>query len=98
MKMRHQPFLLRDEAEENLVHFDGIDGGKPQPRKLGHMFQDARDQRSQTHIAGKVGAIGGEVDPGEHDLAEAPLPHAPAGFLDHCAPMPTLREFPSHRG
>ena len=81
MQMRHQPRLIGKRIEQIVIGFDRIDRRQPQPRQLGHVAQDALDQRAQARLA-QVSAIAGDIDAGEHDLAIAARDQPPR-LRDH---------------
>ena len=78
--MRHQPLLVGDRVEEFGVDLDGVDRGEAKPRQLGHLARIART-RAPSAGAGKVGAVGGDVDAGQHDFAIAVVDEA-ADLID----------------
>ncbi len=90
MEMRHQPRLLGDGAHQLGIGLDGIDGGEPEPRHFRHQLQQLAHQRAQRRCARQVGAVGGEVDAGEHDLGKA-LRRQPSRLRDHRAEADAAR-------
>src|SRR6185436_15280003 len=84
MEVRHQPFLFRDDPQQDWVGLDGIDRRQSQPLQFGDMLEDFLHQRAQRWPGGQVAAIGGKVHPGQHNLRKALLHQTPR-FLDHSA-------------
>ena len=81
MQMRHQPRLAGDGIEEFGIGLDAIDRGEPQPRKAGRRAQEWPSPAwPRLGASGEIPAIGGEIDAGQHDLAEAFGEAAPDGF------------------
>src|SRR6185437_10428707 len=54
--------------EQRRVRLDRIDRGKPEPRQLRHELEHRADELAERHLAGKVLAVSGDVDAGQHDL------------------------------
>ena len=71
MQMRHQPRFVGERVEQIAIGLDRIDRGQPQPRQLRHVLEDRLHQRAEPRRARQVGAIAGDIDAGEHDLAIA---------------------------
>ena len=82
--MRHQARLFGQAAHKILIDLGRVDGGQPEAGQLRHELEDARDQLPKVGRTGQISAPGGDVDPGQHDLAEA-LGAQPADLLDHLA-------------
>ena len=84
MQMRHQSAVLRQRIEQVAVGLDGIDRRQPQPLQLRHVLEDLLDQRAEFWRARQIGAIAGDVDAGQHDLAIT-VADEPAHVIDHRA-------------
>ena len=68
MQMRHQPRFLGDQAPQIVVDRGRIDRGQPQPRQLRHRQQQAADHLAKRRRARQVGAVGRDIDAGQHDF------------------------------
>ena len=71
MQVRHQPRLVAQCVEQIVVGLHRVDRRQPQPRQLGNLPQNALDQRAQPRRAGKIRAVVGDIDAGEHQLTMA---------------------------
>ena len=71
MQMRHQPLLLGDEPPQLGIDLDRIERGEAQPFELGHRGEQSADHLTEAWRPWQIGAIGGQIDPGQHDLAIA---------------------------
>ena len=71
MEVRHEARLAGGELEQPVVHLDAVERGEAQARQLRDVAQDALDQLAEARRAGQVGPVAGDVDPGQHHLAEA---------------------------
>src|SRR2546430_1287013 len=71
MQMRHQPPVGGERIEEFAVGLHRIDRREPQPRELGHVFQNLLHQRTELGRARKIRAIAGEIDTRENHFAIA---------------------------
>src|SRR6266536_2196938 len=84
MQMRHQPPVDGERIEEFAVGLHRIDRREPQPRELGHVFQNLLHQRTELGRARKIRAIAGEIDARENHFAIAARAE-PAHLSDHLA-------------
>ena len=84
--MRHQPRFVGDGVEQVGVGLDAIDRGQPQPRELGHLAQNRLSRSRPRPGAPEIAAIGGEIDAGQHDLAESPVASSAADGDHACRP------------
>ena len=80
MEMRHQPFLVRDGAHQQRIGLYGIDGRQSQAPQPRHQLQQLGHQHAQRRRTRQVGAIGGEIDPGQDDLVKAVFLQPPRLF------------------
>ena len=96
MQMRHQPRLGLDQSQEVVVDLDGIERGQPQTAQFGHLRQQAADHLAEDGPARQIGAIGGDVDAGQHDLGDAASTSARTWRTT--SPMGTLRLGPRPKG
>ena len=71
MGVRHQARLAGEGIEQLLVESRGIEGGQPQPRQLRNLVEDTPHQGAEPRPRRQVGAVAGDVDTGQHDLAAA---------------------------
>ena len=92
VQVRHQARLAGDRLHEQRVGLDRVDGGEAQARQVGDAAEDRGDEVAEARRARQVGAPGGEVDAGQHDLDEAALRQA-GDLLDDDA-AGTERELP----
>src|SRR5256886_1960813 len=84
MQTRHQPPVGGERIEQSAVDLHRIDRREPQPRELGHVFQNLLHQRAELGRARKIRAIAGEIDARENHFAIAPRAE-PAHLSDHLA-------------
>ncbi|MCY1171291.1 hypothetical protein D9M73_113960 [compost metagenome] len=71
--MRHHPLFLRQQREQTVIDLDPVERRQPQPLQRGHMVQNAFDQLAERRRTGQIGAITGEIDPGQHHFAVTSL-------------------------
>src|SRR5580700_3705941 len=69
MQMRHQPRLIGEERPQRLVDLAWIHRGESEPRQFRHRGEQPARDLPERRPARQVGAIGGQIDPGQHDLA-----------------------------
>ena len=82
MQMRHQPFVIGDYFQQIVIDLDGIDRRQPQPLQICDFAQNLPHQAAERRRAGKISAVAGEIDAGQHDLAMAAR-HQRAHLIDH---------------
>ena len=75
---------LRERVEQIAIGLDRIDRRQPQPLELRHVLEDLLHQRAELRRAGQIGAVAGDIDAGEHDLAIA-VGDEPPHVVDHRA-------------
>ena len=79
-------------SNSRVVDLDAVERRQPQPRQVGDMLQDALDQLAERRRAGQIGAVAGDVDPGQHDLAK---PSSTSALIrSTTSPAGTERLFP----
>ena len=85
MQMRHQPLLLAD-ARRAAPSSASIESIEERRRRVssGTCRRIALHQLAEARAARQVGAVGGDVDAGQHDLAIA-VAGEPPDLLDHGA-------------
>ena len=97
MEMRHEPRLLGDGAKRLCIDLDRIERRQPQPLELRHQLQDPPNESAERRPARQVGAVGGDVDAGQHHLAD-PAGDQPADLLDRDAGRNRARAAAADRG
>ena len=82
--MRHQPLLLADQPPQCIVDRCRIDRGQPQPLQFRNQRQQPPDKLPERRGPRQIRPIGGDIDPGQHDLLIARL-HQGAHLCHHGA-------------
>ena len=71
MQMRHEPRLGRDGLHQVLIHFDRVNRADPEPRQIGHQFQDPHHQIAKFGLSRQIRAPRGQIHAGQNDFVKA---------------------------
>ena len=66
--MRLKAQLLGEQGEQAIVDLDAVERGKAEALEARYVREDALDELAEAGRAGEVGAVAGQIDPGEDDL------------------------------
>ena len=73
MQMRHQPFFTGQDLHQLCVGFGRIKRGQAEPAKARKRSKDCRHKITKPRPPRKIASPGGDIDPGQHDFAAAPI-------------------------
>ena len=77
MQMRHQTRLLGDQPPQIVVDRRRIQRRQAQPRQFRHLRQQPAHELAQARPARQIGAVRGDIDPGQHDFLKPALHQRP---------------------
>ncbi len=68
VQMRHQPLLFGQQPPQLVVDLGRVERGEPQALELGHRGEQPAHHLAEARRAWQIGAVGRQIDAGQHDL------------------------------